>query len=168
MIKNADKFPPIRALVLANSGQGKTTYIAKFIIDRLKKQWSPKRVIIISKTFKADTSIKPLIDACSKVKPKFRETNCFEDVDKGIEFLDELIKTQKTIKEEHQKSIPQWCVLLDDLISERLLYDNKFIQLASLGRHYGVSLLTLLQETKTISPKVLGQCNLLIIGRLAN
>ena len=64
MIKNYDKYPPVRALIVANSGQGKTTYLAKFIAERIPKQWKPKHVIIVSKTHKADPSIQPLIDLC--------------------------------------------------------------------------------------------------------
>ena len=75
MIKNAERYPPVRALCIANSGQGKTTYIAKYIASNLGKgkQWNAKRVIIISKTFRGDTSAQILIDACKKTKHNFVE-----------------------------------------------------------------------------------------------
>jgi hypothetical protein len=85
-----------------------------------------------------------LINACKAKKKNFLEQNCFEDIEKGIEFLEQLVSTQKQVKEEYSKTIPQWCILLDDLISERLLYNPQFIQLSALGRHYGVSIFTLL------------------------
>ena len=71
MIKASERYPPLRCLAIANSGQGKTTYISSFVMGRLGKQWSPKRVIVISKTYKADLSIKPLLEACSKKKKDF-------------------------------------------------------------------------------------------------
>ena len=41
----------------------------------------PKRVILVSKTFKTDPSQSEFIDYCSKKYNRFVEENCFEDVD---------------------------------------------------------------------------------------
>lgn len=57
---------------------------------------------------------------------------------------------------------------MDDLISENLLYSPQYVQLMALGRHYGVSIFTCTQETRSISPKSLGNMNLLVIGRVSN
>jgi hypothetical protein len=71
----------------------------------LNKQWSPKRVIIISKTYKSDPSIKPLIDLCKEKKKDFEKNNCFSEVKEGIDFLTKLVEVQKNMKEELKKSI---------------------------------------------------------------
>jgi vacuolar-type H+-ATPase catalytic subunit A/Vma1 len=93
MIKKSAEHPPIRGLILANSGQGKTYWLSDYVRSLLGKQWSPKRVIIISKTFKSDSSIAPLIEVCRMKKKNFLEQNCFDDVDAGVKFLTQLVDT---------------------------------------------------------------------------
>jgi hypothetical protein len=68
-----------------------------------------------------------LVDLCKEKKKDFEKNNCFSEVKEGIDFLTKLVEVQKNMKEELKKSIPQWCVILDDLISESLLYDKQFI-----------------------------------------
>ena len=50
--------------------------------------FSPRRVVIVSKTWKSDPSQKELIDYCSKAYDGFKKNNCFEDVD--VDFLKKL------------------------------------------------------------------------------
>jgi hypothetical protein len=72
----------------------------------LGKQWKEKHVVVISKTFRSDTSIEPLLEACQAKKKDFLKQNCFDVVGEGVKFLEELIGAQKLVKETYKKSIP--------------------------------------------------------------
>jgi hypothetical protein len=37
LVKGVEKFPPLRGLILANSGQGKTYWLTEYVISRLNK-----------------------------------------------------------------------------------------------------------------------------------
>lgn len=46
--------------------------------------FKPQHIFIFSQTYKTDPSQKILIDYCAKKYKKFRETNCFEDIDEVL------------------------------------------------------------------------------------
>ena len=52
--------------------------------------FSPRRVVVVSKTWKSDPSQKELIDYCHDKYAGFKTNNCFEDVD--VEFLKKLFE----------------------------------------------------------------------------
>lgn len=57
MEKGKTDFQAFRALFIAPSNYGKSYLISEFIIDHLKKKhFNPMNVVIISKTWKTDSS----------------------------------------------------------------------------------------------------------------
>lgn len=74
--------------------------------------FSPRRVIVVSKTWKSDDSQKDLIAYCQKAYDGFKKNNCFEDID--IEFLHKLFNGQKMIKDHRPQDLHNWMIFFDD------------------------------------------------------
>lgn len=78
-----------RILLLGRSGVGKTYSGCKYLLELIKQGvFSPRRVVVVSKTWKSDDSQKDLIKHCQKAYDGFTTNNCFEDID--VEFLKKL------------------------------------------------------------------------------
>ena len=81
-----ENFTAKRILLLGRSGVGKTYNGLRYVLDLIKKDiFKPSRVILVSKTWKSDSSQEELVKYCQAHYPKFKESNCFEDID--IELL---------------------------------------------------------------------------------
>jgi 2-hydroxy-3-keto-5-methylthiopentenyl-1-phosphate phosphatase len=79
-------------LLLGRSGTGKTYNGMKYVLGLVEKKiFSPKRVLIISATWKSDPSQQELITYCQEKYKKFKEYNCFEEID--LELLDRIFET---------------------------------------------------------------------------
>jgi hypothetical protein len=80
-----------RILLLGRSGVGKTYNGCKYLLQLIRDGvFSPRRVVVVSKTWKSDPSQKELIEFCQKSYEGFKMNNCFEEVD--IEFLKKLFE----------------------------------------------------------------------------
>lgn len=85
-------FQAFRLLLLGRSGVGKTYNGMAFCLRLIKQKiFSPKRVLVISATWKSDPSQEELIKYCSEKYRAFRENNCFETIELGL--LDKLFET---------------------------------------------------------------------------
>lgn len=62
-------------------------YLLKLIMDGI---FSPRRVVVVSKTWRSDPSQEELIKYCQKAYDGFKTNNCFEEVD--IDFLKKLFE----------------------------------------------------------------------------
>lgn len=106
-------FQAFRLLLLGRSGVGKTYNGMAYCLSLIKKKiFNPKRVLIISATWKSDPSQQELISYCDEKYKKFREMNCFETID--LELLDRLFEIQKAIKENAPEKLKNWLVIFDD------------------------------------------------------
>lgn len=113
-------FTAQRILLLGRSGVGKTYAGCRYLLDLIKAGiFSPRRVVIVSKTWKSDDSQKDLIKYCQKAYDGFTKNNCFEDID--VEFLRKLFDGQKMIKDTRPQDLHNWMIFFDDQISSALI-----------------------------------------------
>lgn len=104
---------PMRLLLLGRSGTGKTFNGMKYCLKLIKaKIFNPKRVLVVSSTWKSDPSQQELIEYCQDKYKKFKENNCFEDI--NLDLLAKLYTTQKLIKESNPSKLKNWIVIFDD------------------------------------------------------
>jgi len=133
--------------------------------------FSPRRVVIVSKTWKSDPSQKELIDYCSKAYDGFKKNNCFEDVD--VDFLKKLFDGQKMIKDTRPKELHNWLIFFDDQISSNLIKrqdkDPTLKNLFCVGRHYNIWQCWALQRFRaTLDPTCRDQFTQIAIFRQGN
>ena len=106
-------FQAFRLLLLGRSGVGKTYNGLKWSLKLIQEGvFAPKRVILISKTWKSDPSQSDLVKFCKSKYKGWAEYNAFEDVD--TELLTTLFETQKMIKDADEKKLNNWLVIFDD------------------------------------------------------
>jgi hypothetical protein len=111
--KDNRDFVAQRILLLGRSGVGKTYNGCKYLLNLIKEGvFSPRRVVVISKTWKSDPSQEELIKHCQKAYSGFMTNNCMEDVD--VEFLKKLFEGQKLIKETRPQELHNWMLFFDD------------------------------------------------------
>jgi hypothetical protein len=79
-------------LLLGRSGVGKTYSGLKHSLELIKEGlFDPRRVVLISATWKSDSSQEELIKYCSSKYKEFKENNCYENID--LDFLEKLFET---------------------------------------------------------------------------
>lgn len=138
---NKSNFNAFRMLLLGRSGVGKTYNGLKWALDYVKKGlFKPKRVLIVSKTWRSDPSQEEFISYCQKKYDKFKDMNCFEELD--LDLIAKLFDTQKFIKDTQPSKMKNWLVIFDDQISSNLIKkstDPTLKNIFCVGRHYGIS-----------------------------
>lgn len=136
----------------------------------MKSGWvDVDRVVLISRTYKSDPSQAEFVKYCSKKYPEWTQSNAYEELDDALELLMGIFTTQKQLKEEH-KPMKNWLILYDDQIgSPALLEKNQtMLSLFTVGRHYMISQIVLLQRFRAvISVTMRDQFTVIALGRLA-
>lgn len=129
---------PFRMLIVAPSGQGKSTIVANIL------QWPPYRkafktnVFVFSPTFRGDP-----VYADSGVE------HVYDAYDEGV--LRQLLEEQKEAKRPGKK-LEHVLVILDDLVCQLPSAQKNYVShLYMTGRHYNISLIVCTQSYKMIS-----------------
>ena len=100
-------------LLLGRSGVGKTYNGLKWTLELVKQGiFKPKRVLLISKTWKSDPSQQEFINYCQSKYKSSLDNNCYEDVDTKL--LARLFDAQKLIKEVAPNRLSKWLIIFDD------------------------------------------------------
>lgn len=74
--------------VFARSGAGKSYMTFKWITQLLKSGFAdPSRVVLISRTYKSDSSQKELVDYCVSKYQAWEQGNAIEELDDAVELL---------------------------------------------------------------------------------
>tara|TARA_E500000305_G_C4028521_1_gene243244 strand:- start:1313 stop:2113 length:801 start_codon:yes stop_codon:yes gene_type:complete len=134
---------------------GKTHQIRQicFEIHKNKKIGVFDYVCLVSKTAKIQT------DAFPFIPPKER----YDDINEGLEKIEELIDQQKKRKEKKQKLL-RILVILDDIISEKgMMYDKRLLRFPILLRHFNISAFLLVQRIQKAIPKIFPENSDIII-----
>jgi hypothetical protein len=112
MKKQKASFTPFRLALIARSNVGKTYCGSRYVLSLVKAGiFKPSRVVIMSKTYKSDSSIKELLDYCESKYENFKEKNCFEEINTNL--INAIYQGNKRLKEAGKK-VPHWLIWLDD------------------------------------------------------
>ena len=162
---------PMRSMLVAPSGAGKTVLLTNMILDIYKGCFS--RIYIWSPSINVDSTWKPVKDYIrDHIKPNDRE-KCYFDSYEPSE-LEQVIKTQQKVidyqKEQKHKDLYQILIVIDDFADDTNFTRKSQLlhQLYIRGRHYMISTITSTQVYKQISPIVRKNMTHLFIYRLRN
>ena len=162
---------PMRSMLVAPSGAGKTVLLTNMILDIYKGCFS--RIYVWSPSIEVDSTWRPVKDYIrDHIKPSDREKCYFDSYDPAE--LEQVINTQKKVidyqKEQKHKDLYQILICIDDFADSpdftrkpQLLH-----QLYIRGRHYMISTITSTQVFKAISPIVRKNITNLFVYRLRN
>ena len=162
---------PMRSMLVAPSGAGKTVLLTNMILDMYKGCFSC--IYVWSPSIEVDSTWKPIKDYIrDQIKPRDRETCYFDSYDPAE--LEQVINTQKKVidyqKEQTHKDLYQILICSDDFAdSPDFTRKSQLLHLLYIrGRHYMISTITSTQVFKAISPIVRKKVTHLFIYRLRN
>ena len=162
---------PMRSMIVAPSGAGKTVLITNKILDIYKGCFS--RIYVWSPSIEVDSTWRPVKDYIrDHIKPGDREKCYFDSYDPAE--LEQVINTQKKVidyqKEQKHKDLYQILICIDDFAdSPDFTRKSQLLhQLYIRGRHYMISTITSTQVFKAISPIVRKNVTHLFVYRLRN
>ena len=162
---------PMRSMLVAPSGAGKTVLLTNMILDLYKGCFS--RIYVWSPSIEVDSTWRPVKDYIrDHIKPGDREKCYFDSYDPAE--LEQVINTQKKVidyqKEQKHKDLYQILICIDDFAdSPDFTRKSQLLhQLYIRGRHYMISTITSTQVYKQISPIVRKNLTHLFIYRLRN
>ena len=162
---------PMRALICAPSGGGKTILLQNMILDIYQGCFS--RIYIFSPSIDVDHTWKPVKDYIGKaIKPHDKERIYFDSYEPDA--LSHIMKTQHKVveymKEQKHKKLYQILIVIDDFAdSPEFTRNSKLLhQLYIRGRHQCISTITATQVFKAISPIVRKNITDLYVFRLRN
>ena len=162
---------PMRSMLAAPSGAGKTVLLTNMTLDIYTGCFS--RIYIWSPSINVDSTWKPVKDYIrDTIKPNDRE-KCYFDSYEPSE-LDQVIKPQQKViyyqKEQKHKDLYQILIVIDDFADDTNFTRTSQLlhQLYIRGRHYMISTITSTQVYKLISPRVRKNMTHLFIYRLRN
>ena len=144
---------PANIIVAGASGSGKTTFIKKVLLPKIKPQYD--KLIICSSTLSINhdfDNYKEDNDKIYKVEDDIEEC-VMEVIDRQKEFYK--MYNSGFLKE---KQIPRIVILLDDLCNSRIFSPNGFLTKWSIKtRHYKISLIITTQRIAAIGRQL--RCN---------
>ena len=156
---------PMRAMLCAPSGGGKTILLQNMILDIYRGCFS--RIYIFSPSIDIDHTWQPVKKYIEEeIKPHDKEDIYFDHYDP--EALEHIIKTQHKVieymKEQKHTKLYQILIILDDFAdSPEFTRQSKLLhQLYIRGRHQMISTITATQVYKAISPIIRKTHNRLI------
>jgi hypothetical protein len=167
--------PPLRAMVLAPSGSGKTVLLSSMILDQYRGAWS--RVYIFSPSVHIDAAwgpVKKYSEQVLGVDPK-RETCFFDEWDEPalrqiLKVQEEMVKYQKRHRPNGNK-IFGILVCVDDFADNPAVMHSSSNVLTALtlrGRHWMTSTVLSTQKYRAISTPIRTNMLTLFVFRLRN
>ena len=164
---------PVRALVLAPGGGGKTTMLTRLITDKRFYGGKFARIYWISPTATVDPGLDGLRDYVEKIQPQDSDPTFRDEFDP--EQVQRIIDRAKQVTEHMKKSGDKrrfgTLIVLDDLADNPAavhkcggLLETLYVR----GRHFGISTFVLAQKLKLISPCVRVNLTALFVFRLRN
>ena len=164
-----EPFPqcPTSAIMLAPSGQGKTSTIVSMILGPYRKVFS--EIHVYSPSVHIDSSWEPVIEfakglVSSSCNSEWDEDGLRELLDKQKADI-KLLKDSKTLK-----SLPQSLIIVDDWADTPMLHNstNILTTLMIRGRHLAVSCWVSSQHLRAISPVIRNNVKFMCIWKLRN
>lgn len=163
---------PMRSLILAPSGGGKTILIQNMILDIYRNCFS--RVYVFSPSINVDATWVPVIDYLKKTlkQDSKKEPYLFDRYDEGA--LKKIIDTQHKLvshmKANHMKKLFQILIVVDDFADDRQMVRNSQLlhSLYIRGRHTAISTITSTQVYNLISPIIRKNATNLFCFKLRN
>ena len=162
---------PMRAMLCAPSGGGKTILLQNMVLDIYRGCFS--RIYVFSPSINIDHTWEPVKDYIrDHIKPNDREQIYFDSYDPSA--LEHIISTQHKVvnyqKSQGHKSIYQILIIIDDFAdSPEFTRKSQLLhQLYIRGRHQFISTITATQVFKAISPIVRKNITDLYVFRLRN
>ena len=164
---------PMRGLICAPSGSGKTYLISNLILDMYRNCF--QRVFIFSPSIHIDHTWEPVkkyIEQDMQVKHTEEEPIYFSEPD--FEALEKIIETQhkivKYMKDKGHKKLYQILIVIDDHADdEKFSKRSKLLnQLYIRGRHFMISTITSTQKFRAIGNIIRINITELIVFRLRN
>jgi len=164
---------PIRSILLAPSGSGKTVLLQNMILDIYKGCF--ERIYIFSPSVKIDSTWEPVrkylnetINLTEDEPPLFYDTN-------DQESLEQIINTQKKITEhlkskKDTKKIYSILIVIDDMADDVKMSRNSVLlhSLFTRGRHSGISTIVSTQKFCCIANIIRVNATELFVFRLRN
>mgnify|MGYP000220188333 CR=1 FL=1 len=164
-----EPFPqcPTSAIMLAPSGQGKTSTIVSMILGPYRKIFS--EIHIYSPSVHIDSSWEPVIEFAKGLESSSFNSEWDED---GLrELLDKQKADIKLLKDSKtEKPLPQILVIVDDWADTPMLHNstNILTTLMIRGRHLAVSCWVSSQHLRAISPVIRNNVKFMCIWKLRN
>jgi len=162
---------PVRGMLVAPSGAGKTILLTNFILNIYKDCFS--RIYIFSPSIDVDNAWHPVKDYIrDKIKPFDNEQIYFDHY--NPDDLENIIRTQQKVvsyqKEQKHKQMFQILVVIDDFADDTNFTRKSTLlhQLYIRGRHNFISTLTSTQVYKQVSPIVRKNMTHLFVFKLRN
>lgn len=145
-------------IIVGSAGSGKSVLINNLLTN--PNMWGgyfeKSNIYLISQTGSSDDVVRDL---------DIPDDNVFEDLMKGIRFLEKLIKINRAIiKHSGAHLSPEVLIIFDDCINDhRLLKDETFKKLFVQNRHLNATVICSVQHYKKIPPMARNQCTNTII-----
>jgi hypothetical protein len=162
---------PVRGMLVAPSGAGKTVLLTNFILNIYRDCF--ERIYIFSPSIDVDNNWKPVKDYIrDKIRPFPDEKVYFDSY--NPDDLEEIIETQKKVieiqKEQKHNQMFQILIIIDDFADDTNFTRKSTLlhQLYIRGRHNYISTLTSTQVYKQVSPIVRKNMTHLFVFRLRN
>ena len=162
---------PMRAMLCAPSGGGKTILLQNMVLDIYRGCFS--RIYIFSPSVDIDHTWQPVKKYIEEeIKPHETEQIYFDHFDPDA--LEHIIKTQHRVveymKEQKHTKLYQILVIIDDFADDPVFTRNSKLlhQLYIRGRHQMISTITATQVYKAISPIVRKNITDIFVYRLRN
>jgi len=161
---------PIRGIILAPSGSGKTVLLSNIIVNLYKGCF--ERIYVFSPSIGVDDTLNPIIE----YQKKHLETN--DDKLYFTEYHEEdlinILDQQKSVieyqKKTKQRKLHSILIIIDDMAD-----DSKFSRSSKTlhtlfirGRHFGISVLVSSQKYNALSPIIRVNALSLIVFKLRN
>ena len=158
---------PMRAIVVAPSGGGKTTLLVSLILDIYKGCW--KRIHVFSPTALLDDAWKPVAKYCKEVLGQ--EEDCLhETFDEAAvqELLARHHKITKMCKDRGMTKLYGSLFIVDDMADDqRVMRSSRSLwQLFVRGRHAGISTILSTQKYRALAPIIRVNATDLFVFRL--
>ena len=158
---------PTSAIMLAPSGQGKTTTIVSLILSQYKHVFS--EIHILSPSVHMDSSWEPVIEFAKSLEAS--SFNSEWDEEGLIELLDRQKKNIKLLKDSKtEKPLPQILVVVDDWAGSPMLHSstNVLTTLMIRGRHLATSCWVSSQHLRAISTVIRNNVKFMCVWKLRN
>jgi hypothetical protein len=158
---------PMRAVIVAPSGGGKTTLMVSLILDIMRGAW--RRIYIFSPTALLDDAWKPVKGFCEDVLQQ-DEPCLYDDYDEEI--LQKIITKHRKIvamaKQQKKTQLYGALIVIDDHAenSQVVRGSRSLHELYTKGRHYGLSVLSSVQKYRVLAPIIRVNATDLFIFRL--
>jgi Poxvirus A32 protein len=158
---------PMRAIVVAPSGGGKTTLLCSLILDLYRGCW--RRIYVFSPTALLDDAWKPVAEYCEN-ELKQEEQCLYDEFDEAM--LQKILQKHHRItsiakQQGHTKLFGALCLIDDYADSPAVVRGSKSLhELYVRGRHAGLSCICSVQKYRVLAPIIRVNATDLIVFRL--